>query len=77
MRFEACYLATEIYRVFEQETPRGYGLKLELSSGKKHRLTLFSQYASLGGQAGVLNEYLRTSRHGKGGSARSATENSD
>jgi hypothetical protein len=32
----------------------------------ERRLTLLSRYSSLSGQAGVLNECLGTSRHGKG-----------
>jgi hypothetical protein len=51
LRFEKRYSASEVSRIVEWETTRGFGLTLELSSGKKNRLTLFPEYSSLGAQA--------------------------
>jgi hypothetical protein len=66
LKFDRCYLAKDISQVLDRETPKGYGLRLELCSRKSSRLTLFAEYSSLRGQAAELNQFLGTSRHGLG-----------
>jgi len=62
-RFERCFLAKNISRVFERKTLKGNGLAVELSSGISRGLTLFTEYSALSGQAGALDHLLQAARH--------------
>jgi hypothetical protein len=54
------YSAQSVNRVFTRSSGKGSGLSMELSSGRKRNLTLFTEYADPAEQAGRLNHFIRT-----------------
>src|SRR5437763_177581 len=56
------YPVDEVKRVFERNTLKGNGLRLELSCGRKKTLTLSTEYSYLGDQARTLNHFIQVAR---------------
>ena len=56
--FAKRYPVEEISRVFEWKTRKGNALRLQLSTGKKKNLTLFTEYSHLSDQARLLNRLI-------------------
>ena len=60
LKSEKKYLAQDVRRVFTRSSGKGSGLSVELASGQKKNLTLFTEYLDPAEQAGRLNHFLRT-----------------
>jgi len=56
--FAKHYRVREISRIFEWKTRKGNALRLQLSTGKKKNLTLFTEYSHLSDQARLLNRLI-------------------
>ena len=56
--FAKRYPVREISSVFEWKTRKGNALRLQLSTGKKKNLTLFTEYSHLSDQATLLNRLI-------------------
>jgi len=62
LTFERSYSVDEVSQVFERKTLKGNGLRMKLVSGEKKSLTLFTEYASLDTQIGMLNHFIHAAR---------------
>jgi hypothetical protein len=60
LTFDKRYPVREVSRVFGRSSSKGSGLNVELVSGQKRNLTLFTEYADPAEQAGKLNHMIRT-----------------
>jgi hypothetical protein len=54
------YRVEDVKQVFTRSSGKGCGLGVELATGKKKGLTLFTEYADPAEQAGKLNHFIRT-----------------
>jgi hypothetical protein len=54
------YPVQDVKRVFTRSSGKGSGLSVELETGKKKGLTLFTEYADPAEQSGKLNHFIRT-----------------
>lgn len=68
LKFNKKYPVHEVKRVIGGSSGKGSGLNMELVSGRKKNLTLFTEYADPAEQAGKLNHLIRAAdkrlRHG-------------
>ena len=62
LTFERSYSVDEVSQVFERKTLKGNGLRMQLVSDEKKSLTLFTEYASLDTQIGMLNHFIHAAR---------------
>lgn len=60
LKFDKRYPVLEVKRVTGRSSGKGSGLGIEMVSGRKKNLTLFSEYADPAEQAGRLNHFIRT-----------------
>jgi hypothetical protein len=61
--FKHVYSVNEVSHVSERKTMKGNGLRMQLQSGKKKALTLFTEYVSLEAQVTAINYFIHAARH--------------
>jgi hypothetical protein len=59
---EKHYEIQRVKQVFERQTRKGNGLRLELSDGRKKNLTLWTEYRSLTKEVGAFNHLIHAIR---------------
>jgi hypothetical protein len=63
LTFVKAYSVNHVSHVFERHTGKGNGLRMQLPSGKKKGLTLFTEYMSLEAQVAAMNHFIHSTRH--------------